>query len=475
MIQPPETAPTDAQGTPTAPTLTLTDCESLDTDGLLTPVSDLVSGIKALKADPDSQIFVGAIVAPASPYTIDWVPPVGGQNLRPGELWPQIEHSCASGDGSYGDPAVRITQLVKGFGDNGVSSIDLRSQRQLRESGWSVGLAAESRAITSKRGGGSASTSGAGGSGAGGAGACVARTRGGAGAAQARRALMRGASARAIGGSRRPGPARQRAVPRRPGTVGSWTAAARSAPAGPGASGLVLAGLFLLGARRRRASTRRAAPGAEKLDRKAGPLTGLTEVSDPNRAHPLQGDRMPLSPRSVPTVPIRLSPAGDRAGIGWPLVCTAERSVNMVGRHTAAVTAAATATATLGLGQPGCPVHDRQLIVDDLRCSRSWPRKIPGFMTALQNLPSGLPNVDIAVVSSDLGAPGDSTAAIGCTPAGNRGIFRTGGGLVSQDHGFWWRLRWFPVDSGAAVWWRHRRRLLLVAVPEELLVVRAPA
>ena len=120
-IQAPETPPLDAQGTPLS-TLALTDCESLDIDRLLTPVSTLVSGIKALKSDPDRQIFVGAIVAPPAPYTIDWVPPVGGQNLRPGELWPQIEHSCGSSDGSSGDPAVRITQLVKGFGDNGVSA-----------------------------------------------------------------------------------------------------------------------------------------------------------------------------------------------------------------------------------------------------------------------------------------------------------------------------------------------------------------
>ena len=122
-IEPPETAPLDAQGAATAPTLTLTDCESLDTDGLLTPVSTLVSGIKALKAEPDSQIFVGAIVAPTMPYTVDSVPPVGGQNLRPGELFGRrFEHSCGSGDGSFGEPAVRIAQLVMGFGANGVST-----------------------------------------------------------------------------------------------------------------------------------------------------------------------------------------------------------------------------------------------------------------------------------------------------------------------------------------------------------------
>ena len=39
----------------------------------------------------------------------------------------------------------------------------------------------------------------------------------------------------------------------------------------------------------------------------------------------------------------------------------------------------------------------------------------PGFMTVLENLPNGLPNIHVAVVSSDLGAPGDEQSAIGCT------------------------------------------------------------
>jgi hypothetical protein len=33
----------------------------------------------------------------------------------------------------------------------------------------------------------------------------------------------------------------------------------------------------------------------------------------------------------------------------------------------------------------------------------------PSFMTVLENLPNGLPNIHVAVVSSDMGAPGDST------------------------------------------------------------------
>ena len=130
LLEPPLAQPADVQGTASAPTLNLTDCESNDKDGLLTPVSNFVKGIKALKADPDRQIVVGAITAPATPYTVAWVP-----STPPGELWPQVEHSCgpvsgddvnpagqATTDGSFGDPSVRITQLVGAFGSNGVTS-----------------------------------------------------------------------------------------------------------------------------------------------------------------------------------------------------------------------------------------------------------------------------------------------------------------------------------------------------------------
>ena len=135
FIAPPLNPPTDAQGTTTAPTLNMTNCESNDSGtGLLTTVASLVAGIKALKADPDDQIVVGAISPPASPYTVAWVPESGGQNTEPGELWPQIEHSCGpiggddvnplstmpSTDGSFGDPGVRIAQWVHAFGDNGI-------------------------------------------------------------------------------------------------------------------------------------------------------------------------------------------------------------------------------------------------------------------------------------------------------------------------------------------------------------------
>ncbi len=133
LIEPPNLAPINAQGLPSV-TLNLTDCESADDSGLLSSVKSFVSGIRSLKADPDNQIVVGAIVAPPTPYTVAFVPEQNGQNTQPGELWPEVEHSCgpAGGDdvnplatqdttdGSFGDPAVRLTQFVNAFGGNGV-------------------------------------------------------------------------------------------------------------------------------------------------------------------------------------------------------------------------------------------------------------------------------------------------------------------------------------------------------------------
>ncbi|HVV16766.1 MAG TPA: vWA domain-containing protein [Polyangia bacterium] len=50
--------------------------------------------------------------------------------------------------------------------------------------------------------------------------------------------------------------------------------------------------------------------------------------------------------------------------------------------------------------------------------------QLPAFMQVLQMLPNGLPNVHIAVVSSDMGAPGDSTSSIACTQYGDDGNFQ---------------------------------------------------
>jgi hypothetical protein len=137
LLMPPLTPPADAQGTAGAPTLDLASCQDNDTGtGLLTPVSQFVADIRALKPDPDEQILVAAIVSPPSPYSVAWVP-AGNQSTVPGELWPEVEHSCgiaggddvnpeasmSSTDPSFGDPAVRLAQFVGAFPQSVLASI----------------------------------------------------------------------------------------------------------------------------------------------------------------------------------------------------------------------------------------------------------------------------------------------------------------------------------------------------------------
>ncbi len=144
MIVPPLFPPSDATGTP--PRLNLTDCEDNDTgSSALTPVSQFVNDIRKLKSDPDGKIFVAAIAAPPDPYGVAWVhpdPPPSASVAN--ELWPQVMHSCgAQGgddvnpmatqtttDGSFGDPAVRISQFVHGFANGVFYSVCDASYRQ---------------------------------------------------------------------------------------------------------------------------------------------------------------------------------------------------------------------------------------------------------------------------------------------------------------------------------------------------------
>jgi hypothetical protein len=135
IISPPLLPPSDAQGTAAAPTLDLANCLSNDTNGMLTPVKRFVSDIRALKPYPDNEIIVGAVIGPPTPYTVAWGPEENGQNTKPGELWPQMEHSCGaiggvnpeatsiSSDGSFSDPSVRIAQFVGAFPRSHLGSV----------------------------------------------------------------------------------------------------------------------------------------------------------------------------------------------------------------------------------------------------------------------------------------------------------------------------------------------------------------
>ncbi|HTA21844.1 MAG TPA: hypothetical protein VK989_21265, partial [Polyangia bacterium] len=92
----------------------LTGCVSAE-DDRLNRVSDYAALFKGLKADP-SQVFLAAITAPATPYAVTFITPTLDD---PAGAWPAVEHSCTAVDGTYGDPAVRIAQLVTAFGDHG--------------------------------------------------------------------------------------------------------------------------------------------------------------------------------------------------------------------------------------------------------------------------------------------------------------------------------------------------------------------
>jgi hypothetical protein len=133
-VMPPLTPTSDATGSP--PILNLTHCESNDTDsGMLTPVHKFISDIRALKTDPDHQILVAAIMAPAAPYAVTWAPAPKGSPA--GEQWPEVMHSCGAAggddvnpattdlisDGSFGDPGVRISQFLNGFRNSVTASI----------------------------------------------------------------------------------------------------------------------------------------------------------------------------------------------------------------------------------------------------------------------------------------------------------------------------------------------------------------
>jgi hypothetical protein len=138
MIVPPLNPPGDAITIGGNPALPLANCIDNETgSSALTPVSQFISDVKSLKADPDNQILVAGIIAPAAPYTVAWVPEQGGINTQPGELWPEVMHSCGAAgsddvnpaatmnptDGSFGDPGVRETQFLSAFPNFVIASI----------------------------------------------------------------------------------------------------------------------------------------------------------------------------------------------------------------------------------------------------------------------------------------------------------------------------------------------------------------
>jgi hypothetical protein len=91
-------------------------CVSAEGSGQLLTVADTAARIKALKPDPDNQIIVAGISGPETPYNVHWKMP----SVNDTGPWPEISHSCTSADGSFADPSVRTSQLVRQFGGNGL-------------------------------------------------------------------------------------------------------------------------------------------------------------------------------------------------------------------------------------------------------------------------------------------------------------------------------------------------------------------
>jgi hypothetical protein len=102
------------QAPPRTTAAELTDCHSAE-DGRLYRVAEYATLFKGLKSDP-ALVFLAAIAAPPTPYVVQLSPAVLPQDPN---QWPLIAHSCMATTGVYGDPAVRIADLVAAFGANG--------------------------------------------------------------------------------------------------------------------------------------------------------------------------------------------------------------------------------------------------------------------------------------------------------------------------------------------------------------------
>jgi hypothetical protein len=85
-------------------------------DGRELRVADVVHNLQQVKKNP-ANILVAAIAGPPAPYIVGTTAPTLDD---PAGAWPVIEHSCTQGDGTYGDPAIRINQWVNAFQGNGI-------------------------------------------------------------------------------------------------------------------------------------------------------------------------------------------------------------------------------------------------------------------------------------------------------------------------------------------------------------------
>jgi hypothetical protein len=111
---------------PPAANQTLTGCVSAE-DGKLVTVDGFVAFLKSVTL-PD-RLLVAALAGPPTPYTVTaqtFTTPAGVT-----ENQPVVGHSCDNATTGFADPAVRIAEAVKAFGDRGV--FEPICQNDLRE------------------------------------------------------------------------------------------------------------------------------------------------------------------------------------------------------------------------------------------------------------------------------------------------------------------------------------------------------
>jgi hypothetical protein len=90
-------------------------CRSAE-DGRLLRVKDVVEALQRVKGDP-ARLFFAAITGPATPYVVGLGP---SQVKGDPSMWPFIQHSCVSMDGTFADPSVRLAEAVTAFGGHGL-------------------------------------------------------------------------------------------------------------------------------------------------------------------------------------------------------------------------------------------------------------------------------------------------------------------------------------------------------------------
>ena len=97
-------------------------CEPAEDAGMLKTVADTAGQIRALKADPASQILMASIQGSTGPYTVHWRDPLPPDTMP----WPEMAHSCTGLESQlrrsrhpHGEPGVRLRR-------QGVRVLDLR-------------------------------------------------------------------------------------------------------------------------------------------------------------------------------------------------------------------------------------------------------------------------------------------------------------------------------------------------------------